>query len=111
MSESDYVIVLVTMPADGEALRFATTLIEDRLAACVNVQSEMQSVYRWQGQIEQGFERQIVIKTTADLVPRLRERVKSLHPYDVPEFLVVPVTGGSEDYLKWVKESVERSGG
>ena len=109
MSQSDCVIVLTTMPADGEVLRFATTLVEERLAACVSVQPDMQSVYWWQGQIEQGLERQLVIKTTAQQVDRLRERVQALHPYDVPEFLVLPVTGGHEAYLAWVRDSVRSS--
>lgn len=100
----DYVVVLTTLPAEGAA-DFAASLVEHRVAACVNVFPEMQSVYRWEGGIEQERERQVLIKTTRDRVEALWERVRDRHPYDVPEFLVIPVIDGSESYLRWVRES------
>lgn len=105
MTPGEFVIVLTTLPADSEVVRFATTLVQERLAACVNVLPEIQSVYWWGGQLEQDLERQVVMKTTAARIERLRERVKELHPYEVPEFLVIPVTEGDEAYLKWVRDS------
>jgi periplasmic divalent cation tolerance protein len=100
------VIVLTTFPADKDAAAFARQLVEERLAACVNVLPPMQSIYRWQGSIHEDAERQLLMKTTADRVDALRERIKALHPYDVPELLVLPVIAGSPEYLEWVEESV-----
>jgi len=102
---TDCVLVWTTLAADADATRFADTLVADRLAACVTVQAPMDSVYRWKGRIVHDRERQVVIKTTADRVPALAARVRQLHPYELPEFLVIPVADGSESYLAWVRES------
>lgn len=99
-------LVLTTLAADADAVALARTLVEERLAACVNVLPPMTSVYRWQGQVEQDREQQIVIKTTSARVPALEARLRTLHPYDLPEFLVLPAAGGSSAYLAWVGESV-----
>lgn len=101
----EFVLVLTTLPAEGDlAARFARTLVDEGLAACVNVLGEMRSVYRWQGQVEDEPERQILIKTTRDRLEALWERVRALHPYDVPEFVVIPIVDGSAAYLQWVRE-------
>ena len=105
------VIVLTTMPADpGEgkldAIALGRTLVEEGLAACVYVMPSMESVYRWQGSVHQDAERQLVIKTQAERLDALYGRLRTLHPYDVPEFLVLPVSTGSPSYLEWVKDSV-----
>ncbi|MBI2835740.1 MAG: divalent-cation tolerance protein CutA [Acidobacteria bacterium] len=105
MNITDYVIVLTTLPADNDASHLAQTLVDERLAACVNVHAEMQSIYRWEGDVAQDPERQVVIKTTSDRLARLWDRVRELHPYEVPEFLVLPVSDGSESYLKWLRDS------
>jgi periplasmic divalent cation tolerance protein len=105
VSSPDHVVVLTTVPADFDAEALARTLVEERLAACVNVLAEMRSIYRWEEAIETESERQLVIKTTADRVEALWARVRDRHPYDVPEFLVLSVVDGSEAYLQWVKES------
>lgn len=97
------VLVLVTWPADRPADALARTLVDERLAACVNVLPEMQSVYRWEGAVQQDAERQLVIKTTADRLEALEARVAALHPYQVPEFLVLPIAGGSDRYLEWMR--------
>jgi periplasmic divalent cation tolerance protein len=70
----------------------------------VNVLAPMESVYRWEGQIEQDTERQLVMKTSRERVPALWERLRELHPYEVPEFLVLPIVDGSDAYLRWVGE-------
>ena len=102
----EYVIVLTTLPADSEiATAFARTLVEERLAACVNVMGEMVSVYAWEGLVEEEQERQIIIKTAIDRLESLWERVKELHSYEVPEFIVLPITDGNDVYLRWMKES------
>lgn len=103
--ESDYVIVLTTWPADRVADDFAKTLVSERLAACVNVLPVMRSTYTWKGAIESADERQVVIKTTGARVRALEERLKALHPYDVPEFLVVPILEGSHEYLSWLSDN------
>jgi periplasmic divalent cation tolerance protein len=103
-SASTVSIVLTTLGADADASAIARTLIDERLAACVNILPVMTSVYRWQGKVEQDREQQIVIKTAAARVPALQARLKQLHPYELPEFLILDATG-SEAYLAWVGES------
>jgi periplasmic divalent cation tolerance protein len=99
------VIVLTTLGADADAASLARTLVEERLAACVNVLAPMTSTYRWKDTIEQDREQQLVIKTTPARVPALEARLHDLHPYEVPEFLVLPVSAGSDAYLRWVSEN------
>jgi periplasmic divalent cation tolerance protein len=101
----DYVIVLTTLPADADGAAFARGLVEERLAACVNLLAPMESIYRWDGNIEMESERQLVIKTSRERVVALWDRVRELHPYDVPEFLVLPIVDGNDAYLRWVGES------
>jgi periplasmic divalent cation tolerance protein len=105
MSDSTYVLVLSTLPGDADAGAFARALVDDRLAACVNLLPLMESVFRWQGRIDRDVERQMLIKTSRERVPALWERVRALHPYDVPEFIVLPIVDGSAAYLNWLGES------
>lgn len=100
------VVVLVTVPDTFDAAAMARTLVEERLAACVNILPEMTSVYRWEGQVEDATERQMVIKTARGVVSLLQERILELHPYDVPEFVVIDISGGSDRYLEWLRDSV-----
>ena len=79
--------------------------MEERLAACVNLLPAMESVYRWEGRVEHETERQVVIKTSRERVVALWDRVRELHPYEVPEFIVLPIIDGNEAYLRWVGES------
>jgi periplasmic divalent cation tolerance protein len=102
----EYVVVLSTLPPDKEPVRIGRTLVEERLAACVNVLPVMTSIYRWNEEIEQDPEHQVIIKTTRARLPALRERLQVLHPYDVPEFIVLPIIAGSDAYLKWIGEAV-----
>ncbi len=105
MTTTEFVIVLTTLPANpDQSIAFARSLVEERLAACVNVMSEMQSIYVWEGHVEDEPEQQILIKTTRDRLVALWERMRELHSYEVPEFLVVPIVDGSEAYLHWVKQ-------
>ena len=96
------VIVLTTVGAAFDVTPLAHTLVEERLAACVSVLPPMQSIYRWQGQIHVDDERQLVIKTSADRVGALQLRLAALHPYDVPELLVLEVASGGQAYLDWL---------
>lgn len=103
--ETGCVVVLTTIGNTTDGHKLASTLVSERLAACVNVLGEMEAVYRWRGAVETEHERQLVIKTTADRVPELRARLHELHAYELPEFIVLAVVGGSEKYLNWVRES------
>jgi len=103
---SDVVVVLTTLPAAADAGPLARTLVDEHLAACVSVSGEMRSVYRWEGSLTEDVERQVVIKTTASRVQDLQARLRSLHPYSVPEFIVLAAADGSHDYLAWVRLSV-----
>ena len=105
VTEPECVIVWTTLPAGADVTTFGRILIEERLAACVSSQAGLRSVYRWRNDIEQAEELQVVIKTTNARVQQLGERIRQLHPYDVPEILVLPVVDGSPAYLGWVKES------
>jgi periplasmic divalent cation tolerance protein len=110
VNTADYVVVLTTLPADGEiAATFARTLVEERVAACVNVLGEMQSIYAWEGTVEEEQERQVIIKTTADRLERLWERVRELHSYEIPEFVVLPIIDGNDVYLRWMRNSTRPS--
>lgn len=101
----EYVLVLTTLPADADGAAFGRTLVEERLAACVNLSPPMESIFRWEGAVERDTERQIIVKTSRERVPDLWERVRELHPYEVPEFLVLPILDGSDAYLRWIGES------
>jgi periplasmic divalent cation tolerance protein len=102
---TDLVIVLTTVPAGDTGDRLARTLVEERLAACVNVLAPMRSTYRWRGAIESEAEQQLVIKTRRPLVPRLQARLAALHPYELPEILVLDVAQGADAYVAWVREN------
>jgi periplasmic divalent cation tolerance protein len=102
---TDVVIVLTTVPEGEVGEQIARALVEERLAACVNVLAPMTSVYRWEGRVEHERERQLVIKTSRDRVALVQARVAELHSYDLPEFLVLPVADGSAAYLGWVAEN------
>jgi periplasmic divalent cation tolerance protein len=100
-----YVIVLTTISLDVDPSVLGTRLVEERLAACVNVLPEMDSFFQWRGAVERDQERQVIIKTTAARLPALERRLHELHPYELPEFLVLAVAQGSEAYLRWLTTS------
>jgi len=99
-------VVLTTIAAKTDAVALARTLVDERLAACVNILPVMTSVYRWQGHIEQELEQQLLIKTASDRLPALEQRLRELHPYEVPEFVVLGAGEFGAAYLAWVQESV-----
>jgi periplasmic divalent cation tolerance protein len=100
------VIVLTTLGEATDAVTFARVLVSDRLAACVNVLPAMTSLYRWKGAVEEDREQQLVIKTTSDRVTAIEARFRELHPYELPEFIVLDAQASSA-YLGWVRESVQ----
>ena len=105
MAETPYVVILTTLPADADAAVFAQTLVDAGLAACVNLLPVMESVYRWDGRVQRDSERQLILKTSKDRVAALWDRVRALHPYDVPEYIVLPIVDGNDAYLRWIGES------
>jgi periplasmic divalent cation tolerance protein len=99
------IVVLVTAPDARVAKRLAEALVGERLAACVTALPGASSTYRWKGKIERAKETVLLIKTRKSLAKRLERRVRELHPYEVPEFLVIPVAAGSRGYLDWIGDS------
>jgi len=100
---SDLILILTTMPDDKRADELAATLVGEQLAACVNVHGPMMSTFRWKGAIEREVERQIVIKTTRARLAAIEARLRALHPYELPELIVIGADG-SEAYGRWVIE-------
>ena len=105
MDQTDPVLVLSNAPDETVAMQLADVLVSEGLAACVNIGSPVQSVYRWQGVVEKATEIPLAIKTTGAKQANLIERLIALHPYDVPEAIVVPIIGGYVPYLNWVREN------
>ena len=99
----DVVLVLTTVPDAPTGETIARALVEERLAACVNALAPMTSVYRWNGAVTRDEERQLIVKTTRERVAEVEARIAALHPYELPELLVVAAEGGSERYLGWVR--------
>ena len=99
-------LVLTTASSQEEGRKLANTLVERRLAACVNILPKVDSIYRWKGKVEESQEFLLLIKTVDSAVPKLRDAIQGLHSYELPECIVLPIEDGSEAYLKWIDESV-----
>ena len=100
-------VVLSTFPDPVSAHAAAEKLVSERLAACVNVLPGVESIYRWQGNVETSQEVLAVIKTTADRYPELEKRLRELHPYEVPEIVALPAAAVAESYLAWVTANTQ----
>ncbi|WP_448565502.1 divalent-cation tolerance protein CutA [Thalassotalea ganghwensis] len=100
-------IVLCTCPNEDVAEHIAKCLVEERLAACVNLLSNVKSIYRWQDKVECQVEVQLMIKSTKDNFNTLSERIRELHPYDIPEIVAMVVHQGDLQYLNWINESLK----
>lgn len=98
----DPIVVFITASNEGEAARIARTLVEERLAGCVNIVRGIRSIYSWQGKVEDEPEVLMIAKTGTALFESLSKRVKELHSYTVPEIIALPIADGSEDYLAWL---------
>jgi periplasmic divalent cation tolerance protein len=107
MSEfmSNPVVVLSTVGKPDDAERIAQTLVERRLAACVNVVPGVLSLFRWEGRVHRDVERLLLIKTTRERFEEMYRALIEMHPYELPEVLVLPVVGGHPPYLEWVADS------
>lgn len=102
----DMRVILVTCPTLALARKIARAVVHERLAACVNVvRSPVESLYTWKGKLETAREHLLLIKTTTARLPQLEREVQRLHSYDVPEFIALPITEGSADYLSWLSET------
>ena len=110
MTATDCVIVCTTLPLDADSAALARTLVGERLAACVSTLPGTRSVYRWKETVEEDDEQQLLIKTTTERVAALSERIRELHPYEVPELLVLAVADGGAEYLEWVRASTAAPG-
>jgi periplasmic divalent cation tolerance protein len=106
MAASDAFACLCACPDAAVAARIARALVEERLSACVNVLPGIRSFYRWQGAMEEAGEALLLIKTTRAALPALQARLVALHPYELPELLVVEAAGGLPAYLAWIADNV-----
>ncbi|GAQ94349.1 divalent cation tolerance protein [Thermodesulfovibrio aggregans] len=100
----DYMVVFITASSEDEAVKIAKTLVEEKLAGCVNIIRNVRSIYFWQGKVEDDQEVLMIVKTRSDLFEELEKRVKSLHSYTVPEIIGIKIKKGSENYLNWLDE-------
>ena len=103
---SGEIIVFVTAPNEDEASRIAGALVEERLAACVNILPGVQSIYRWQGEVTRDSELLLIIKSTAQRYGEIERRVHELHSYSTPEVVAIGIGRGSEKYLQWLRDAV-----
>jgi periplasmic divalent cation tolerance protein len=99
------IIVLVTAASREEAEKIGTTLVDERIAACVNIVPEIRSLFFWQGKTQDEHEVLLICKSMLPLLEKLTVRVKELHSYSVPEIVALPIIGGSPEYLSWLQES------
>jgi len=98
----DFIVILVTASSEEEAKKIAFSLVEKRVAACVNLIKDIESIYRWKGKISDEKEVLILIKTRKKLYKSVEEEIKKLHSYEVPEIIALPIISGSKDYLYWM---------
>lgn len=101
------IVVLITTANKDQAHTIGKTLVEEKLAACVNTVGDIESCFCWQGKTERAAECLLIVKSKKELFPALKSRVKELHSYDVPEILALPVVDGNEEYLTWIDESTQ----
>jgi periplasmic divalent cation tolerance protein len=103
---TDSVLIFCTCEDEAEGERIAHALVQERLAACVNILPPVRSIYRWNDAVEDTRENLLLIKSTAEHFPALRDRIVALHSYKTPEIIAIPIAAGSEEYLSWLRERV-----
>ena len=106
----EFIVVYITAGSPTEGEHLARALVEEKLAACVNRVQSVQSVYRWQGKVEESEEELLIVKTRRDLFGALRKRVMEIHSYAVPEIIALPIVEGSEAYMQWLEQQVSENG-
>ena len=102
------VLLYITASDQEEAVRIGHALVEERLAACANVIPSMRAIYRWQGAVQDEAESVLIVKTEASLAETVTARIKALHSYEVPCVLVLPVSGGNADFLRWIEGETKK---
>lgn len=105
---SDYIQVITTTESEEDAARIGLALVEQRLAACVQVAGPITSIYRWKGEIETGREWKVEAKSRRELYSEIEAAIRRVHPYEEPEILALAVEAGSEGYLRWLDGEVKR---
>ncbi len=103
---TDNVVIMVTASSRRECRKIARRLIEEKLAACVNITQPIQSVYRWEGKVQQSKEFLLFIKTRRELFPQVKTEIALIHSYHTPEIICLPIIDGSPNYLQWIRDSV-----
>ena len=104
-----HIVIFITTSNKKEAKRIASGILKNKLAACVNIVGGIESLFWWQGKIDSAKEALLIVKSKKQNLDKIIRLVKSLHSYDVPEIIALPVTGGYKPYLRWVDESVRQS--
>jgi periplasmic divalent cation tolerance protein len=104
-----HVVILVTAGSAKEAQRIAANLIKNKLAACVNIISGIQSVFWWKGKVDKASEALLMIKSKRSLLPKIIKAVRAVHSYEVPEIIALPIVGGERKYLRWIDDSIGKS--
>lgn len=110
MESTECIVVLVTVSSREEGERIATAVVGEELAACVNILGPIESIYRWDNQVQRDQELLLIIKTRATLAGELEARVRALHSYQTPEVIALPITSGSQNYLDWVRSATRARG-
>ena len=105
--QGSFIIVLVTAKDTEEARKIANGLLAEHLVACANIIDRIESLFWWQGRVDEAREVLLLLKTKSDLMDRIIIKVKSLHSYETPEIIAIPISAGSEDYLNWINKSVD----
>ncbi|ACO04167.1 MAG TPA: divalent-cation tolerance protein CutA [Persephonella sp.] len=104
----EYIVVFITVPDSKTANNIAKKLVEEKLAACVNIVKDINSIYYWKGNIENDDELLLIVKTRLEIFEKLTDFVKKIHPYTVPEVIALPIIAGSDSYLKWIDDTLYR---
>jgi len=107
IKESAYIVLFVTASNSEEAHKIAKVLLSQRKAACVNIVSEISSLFWWQGKLDSAQESLLIVKTKASLLNQIVTLVREIHSYEVPEIVALPIIGGNEDYLEWIDKEVK----
>ena len=107
MEESAYIVLFITTDSASEAQQISKVLLEQKKAACVNIISNVDSLFWWEGKLDSARENLLIVKTKASLLPEIISLVKKVHSYEVPEIIALPIVGGNQDYLDWIEKNLE----
>jgi len=107
LSENKFIMIITTVNSDSAAKKIAQALIEEKLAACVNIIPSVTSIFRWEGKVSTESELILIAKSKKKLFDEIKDKILSLHPYKLPEIITVPIVDGSKEYLKWVEDELK----